>query len=111
MRAGFFKWEPIKFQTAILPAFFTIIAPGFTEEVTPWQALLLLLVHLVKVPCSHITVHRTGFIMNREALNDAGRGPRPCGTNQGPSEAASGAGRHRACLLISRAARGVASVP
>jgi hypothetical protein len=31
--AGFFKWEPIKLQTALLPAVFTIIAPGFTEEV------------------------------------------------------------------------------
>ena len=33
--AGFFKWEPIKLQTALLPALFTIIAPGFTEEVPP----------------------------------------------------------------------------
>lgn len=29
----FFKWEPIKLSTIIPAALFTIIAPGFTEEV------------------------------------------------------------------------------
>ena len=39
--AEFFKWEPVSLGQAIAPALFTIIAPGFTEEVcsprTPYQ--------------------------------------------------------------------------
>ena len=33
LAAEFFKWEPVSFGHAIGPAIFTIIAPGFTEEV------------------------------------------------------------------------------
>ena len=34
MPPGFFKWEPIPFNILIVPSLFTIIAPGFTEEVS-----------------------------------------------------------------------------
>ena len=34
LTAEFFKWEPVSFGQAIGPAIFTIIAPGFTEEVS-----------------------------------------------------------------------------
>jgi hypothetical protein len=37
MAAEYFKWEPIKLATVIPAALFTIIAPGFTEEVSYLQ--------------------------------------------------------------------------
>ena len=87
MPPGFFKWEPIPFNNLIVPALFTIIAPGFTEEVgtflpaghfalasmmsragSSWLACCApFLVSLPAMPCCH--GHQSGLACTSKESN------------------------------------------